>query len=94
VNKRYALHKLFDFGDAIISLRNGRSFLATIDFKNKYISKFKRKRISQENMRFNILVFNWTANKYEEVDAKEIVYMTPLARILNNESPELIREVK
>ncbi|MCP3899157.1 MAG: hypothetical protein GY707_05535 [Desulfobacteraceae bacterium] len=128
MNKRYALHKLYEFGDAIISMKDGTSFLATTDFKNEHIWKIRRygienllksvlptltkkdiaKLVQMEQVHIlkdekairklkmyelmsvlrglvgRILVFNWTDNKYEVVYNNEIVYMTPLAKVLNN----------
>ena len=89
MNKRYALHKLHEFGDAVISMKDGRSFLATTDFKNKYIQKIRRNRDMFRELKGKILVFNWTENKYEPIYSNNITYMTPLAKVLNNGSRDI-----
>ncbi len=128
MKKRYALHKLYEFGDAIITMQDGTNFLATTDFKNKYIWKVRRYEIenllksvlttltkkdmikldailkderkirklkmyelmaSLRSLVGRILVFNWTDNKYEIIYSSKIVYMTPLAKVLNNESRDI-----
>lgn len=87
MNKKYALGKLYEFGDAVINMRDGRSFLGTTDFSNKYIRRIRRKRIS--NLKGKIIVFNWTDNTYEDVLSHDISFMTPLAKVLNNEPREI-----
>ena len=82
----YALHKLYEFGDAIISTKNGRGFLATTDFSNKYIKRVRRFHC---NLKGKILVFNYTDWKYEAIHSNDITYITPLAKMLKNERPEL-----
>ena len=83
MNKKYALGKLYDFGDAIINMRDGRSFLATTDFSNKYIRRIRRKRVT--DLKGKIIVFNWTDFKYEPIMSHDITFMTPLSKILNNQ---------
>lgn len=87
MNKKYALSKLYDFGDAIVNLKDGRSFLATTDFSNKHIRKVRRKRIN--DLKGKIIVFNWTDYKYEDVLSHNITFITPLSKILNNEPREV-----
>lgn len=84
--KKYALGKLYEFGDAIVNLKNGRSFLATTDFSNKYIRKVRRKRIN--DLKGKIIVFNWTDYKYEDILSHDITFITPLSKILNNPGRE------
>lgn len=87
MNKRYTLHKLFEFGDAVIHMKNGRDFLATIDFNNNYIKKVKRPKFG--NLKRKVLVFNYTDWCFESIVSDDIVYITPLANILKNESPNI-----
>lgn len=86
MNKKYALTKLYDFGDSMVNMRDGRSFLATTDFSNKYIRKIRRQRVT--DLKGKIIIFNWTDNKYEAVLSHDIAFMTPLAKILNNKPRE------
>lgn len=83
MNKKYALHKLFEFGDAIIHLKTNRSILVTTDFSNKYIKRVRRQRLT--NLKGKILVFNWTDWKYEPVMSNDIIFITPLSKVLKNE---------
>lgn len=83
MNKKYALGKLYEFGDAVVNMRDGRSFLATTDFSNKYIRRIRRKRVV--NLKGKIIVFNWTDNVYEDILSHDISFMTPLGKILNNQ---------
>lgn len=87
MNKKYALGKLYEFGDAIVNMRDGSSFLATTDFSNKYIRRIRRKRIN--NLKGKIIVFNWTANSYEDIMSHDITFMTPLAKVLNNQDRDV-----
>jgi len=87
VNKKYALGKLYEFGDALVNMRDGRTFLATTDFSNKYIRRIRRKRVA--NLKGKIIVFNWSDNVYEDLLSHEISFLTPLGKILNNEPREV-----
>lgn len=71
-----------EFGDFILDLPNRRSIAATIDFSTKYIKSIRR----YERFQFkgNILVFNWTDNKFEALPTESIRSITPLSSILNN----------
>lgn len=87
MNKKYALSKLYEFGDSVVNMRNGTSFLATTDFSNKYIRRVRRYRIN--DLKGKIIVFNWTDFKYEAVVSHDISFLTPLAKVLNNEPREV-----
>lgn len=89
MNKRYALHKLYEFGDAFLSMKDGRSFLATTDFKNKYIRRIRRNRNDSKDLKGKLIVFNWTDNVYEAIYSNDIIYMTPLGKVLNNEPRDI-----
>jgi len=87
MKKYYALTKLRDFGDGIINMHDGRSFLATTDFSNKYIKKIRPKFV--KDLQFKLRIFNWTDYKYEVILAHDIAYITALGKILNNEPREV-----
>ena len=78
---------MHEFGDAIVNLRDGTSFLATTDFSNKYIRKVRRKRI--DDLKGKIIMFNWTEYKFEAIMSHDIQYLTALGRILNNGPQEV-----
>lgn len=84
--RKYALGKLYEFGDAIINLKSGRAFLATTDFSTKYIRKIRRKRV--KDLRGRIMLFNWSENKFEDILSSDISFITPLSKVLNNPERE------
>jgi len=81
MNKNVVLSSLRKSGDAVITVA-GKNILATIDFDNKYIKSKRRQFV--KFTRDNILVFNWTDNKFDLLNAKDIKYINPLQKVLNN----------
>ena len=87
MKKGYLLKAISGSGDCFLKIK-GRTDepLCTIDFSTKYI-KNKRKRL---RMRLDfgkskkILVFNWDADKFENIEPRDVLEYTPLASILNN----------
>ena len=108
MKKKYALSKLYSFGDALISLKNGKTVLGTTDFSTKYIRKTGKvanllalcTKVPTSKKKYDIiallrkthnkiLIFNWTDNKFDLIDCKDISFMTPLSKVLNNEPREI-----
>lgn len=88
MNKKYLLTKLYSFGDSVVSMTDGSSFLATTDFSLPYIKKRRRKHV--DDLRGRVIVFNFTDDKFDCIKTKDVWYITPLAKILDNPSREEI----
>lgn len=86
MNKRKAISLLQEFGDAIIYLTNRQPIAVTTDFSTPYIKNIRRYQRFQ--FKGNILVFNWTDNKFEAIPVKTLKSITPLSSILNNTRDE------
>lgn len=87
VNKRVALRQLNEYGDAIVDFVGGKEpVLVTTDFSTPYIRKVRR--MERFQLKGKILVFDWTNDKFDALGAKEIKYITPLAKVLNNPPKE------
>lgn len=89
INKKKALYLLSEYGDAIIDFfyippPNGPmdSVVVTTDFNNSYIRSINRTQ--RFSLKGNILVFNWTDNKFDAIPIKYIKNITPLSTILGN----------
>lgn len=80
--KNKLLYKLSMNGDSIVTIKNDSPICCTIDFKNDYISKFRRKYI--ENFEQCIQVFSWTDNSYRILEVDSILHIQPLSEVLGN----------
>jgi len=90
MHKRYLLTKLYEFGDAIINMKTGEAFLATADFSLPYIRKGRHKREHVADLFGKVILFNFTDNKYMCIEASKVQYLTPLSKILNNPSRDIM----
>lgn len=86
MNKKYMLSKMYAFGDAVITLHSGEAFLGTTDFSLPFIRKHRRKRF--DNLKGKVIVFNYTDNEFVCVNTRDIAYLNPLSKILNNPGRE------
>ena len=84
IGKKLAITLLNKNGDSIIEMMGGDTFGCTIDFSNKFIRRVRRtERFS--SLKGKILLFNWTDYKFNDIEVKNIMRITPLASILKNE---------
>jgi len=67
--------------DQVLSLKGKEAILATTDFRTKYIRRFRRPMIPKTG---DILVFDYSHNRFEKINANNITNMNPLAQVLNN----------
>lgn len=90
INKNYLIKTMKAYGDFVIDFYGDRigeqSICATIDFDNKYIRSIRR--TERFSFKGNILVFDWTNNKFDAIPLNKIKKVTPLASILQNKGPE------
>lgn len=88
MNKFQIVKQLRANGDSILTLGNGKeAILATTDFSTKYI---KRKRSQRYTIQKDcILLFSWTDDGFKNIKISDIKAITPLSKILNNQSPEI-----
>lgn len=89
MNKGKAVWLLRNQGDGILVHRDADTrlvseYLCTIDFKNRYIRKQTRGKKPWPKEKTDIVVFNWTTNKYWILNPKDIIKIQPLADVLNN----------
>ena len=78
---------MFAFGDAVMHMKDGSDVLATTDFSLPYIRRHRRKRV--ENLKGKIIVFNYTDNRFDCIFTNDVMFLTPLSKILNNFGREL-----
>ena len=83
IGKKYAIELLKRNGDSIIELTNGEAILATTNFDNKYIRRIRRTK--KFSLKGCILLFDWTNNKHDAINVRDIKKITPLSSILQNE---------
>ena len=91
MNKGQVIGLLKQHGDAILTCREYINrvstfsyHLCTLEFKEKYIkSKTKGKKPWPKN-KTDIVVFDWTENKYWIVNPSTIIKLQPLAEVLQN----------
>jgi hypothetical protein len=94
MNKGRVIGLLKQHGDAILATIDKKTgivsdHLCTLDFKNKYIkSKTNGKKPWPKN-KTDIVVFNWTENRYWVMNPNIVVRITPLATVLLNKAPEI-----
>ncbi len=82
INKKRAISLLQEFGDSVIDLYNGTPSVVTIDFSTPYIKTIRRTERFQ--FKGNVLIFNWTTNKFEAIPVRDIKAISPLSNILKN----------
>lgn len=82
MNKKYLLSKMYAFGDAVVNMKDGTAFLATTDFSLPYIRKKRRKRF--DNLKGKVIVFNYSDDSFECIFTNDVIFLTPLAKILDN----------
>jgi len=91
MNKGRVIGLLKQYGDGILTIGNPKKetavyYLCTLDFKNQYIkNRTKRKKPWPKN-KTDIVVFNWTDNKYSILNPEIVTKVTPLSEILGNKS--------
>ena len=89
MNKGKVIGLLKQHGDAILSFKDDKTHnisnhLCTLEFKNKYIkSKTKGKKPWPRN-KSDIVVFNWTENRYWILNPEYVIRIQALADILQN----------
>jgi len=91
INKKFLIKMMSNYGDFIIDFQNKvvngewvnrEPICATTDFSTKYIRNIRR--TERFPFKGNILVFNWTDNKFEAIPLKTIKGISPLSSILKN----------
>ena len=90
MNKGRVIGLLKQHGDAILTVAQDRiisNHLCTIDFKNKYIKNRTHGRKPWPKDKTDIVVFDWTDNKYWILNPNIVKKMTPLSEVLNNVGP-------
>lgn len=85
IGKKAAIALLVKNGDSLVEMRHGEDFVGTTDFSNKYIRRVRRTE-RFNSLKGKILIFNWTAYKFDAIDVKNIFRITPLSSILQNEA--------
>ena len=86
MNKFQIVNQLRNNGDSIVTLSNGNSIGATLEFGEKYIRKLRSQRFTIQ--KDCILLFSWTDNAFKNIKVADIRSITPLAKMLNNIAPE------
>lgn len=76
-------------GDAILTFRNSKDkavtyHLCTLDFKNKYIKTRTRGKKPWPKNKTDIVVFDWTDNRYWIFNPNDILKIQPLGEVLQN----------
>lgn len=83
MNKKKALFLLTEFGDAVLEFNNNSEpCLVTTDFSEPYIRSIRR--TEKFPLKGNILLFNWTDNKFAAIPTNTIKNIIPLSTILRN----------
>ena len=95
MNKGRVIGLLKQHGDAILSFKENTNInyhLCTLDFKNKYIkSRTKGKKPWPKN-KTDIVVFDWTENKYWILNPQNVIKIQPLSEVLQNKGNPLGKE--
>jgi len=92
MNKGRVIGLLKQHGDAILTCidpksREVNNHLCTIEFKNKYIKNRTRGKKPWPKNKTEIVVFNWTEDRYWILDPAIVKKITPLAEMLKNVGP-------
>lgn len=84
INKKTALFLLNQYGDSVIDFMDRRreSIVGTVEFNNKYIKSIRRTQ--RFPLKGNILIFDWTNNKFDAIPLRDIRVISPLSAILGN----------
>lgn len=89
MHKFHAIKQLRFNGDSIITLGGGQeAILATTSFSERYIKRKRSQRFTM--LKDSILLFSWTDDKFRHVKVQDIKTITPLSKVLNNISPEIV----
>ena len=93
MNKGRVIGLLKQHGDAIlthINEHNKTSYnLCTLDFKNQHIKKRTKGKKPWPKNKTDIVVYNWTEDRFWILNPKYILHLQPLSEILNNFSNPL-----
>lgn len=87
IGKKLAIHLLAANGDSIIEAVGMEPSLCTTDFSNKFIRRVRRTE-RFPTLKGRILLFNWTTYKFDAIEVKNIIRITPLAEVLDNKGAE------
>jgi len=95
MNKGRVIGLLKQHGDAILTTINPTSRelkhnLCTIEFKNKYIKNRTRGKKPWPKNKTEIVVFDWTEDRYWILDPTIVKKITPLAEVLKNVGPPVL----
>jgi hypothetical protein len=97
MNKGRVIGLLKQHGDAILTIKDPKPpfikyNLCTLDFKNTYIkSQTKGKKPWPKN-KTDIVVYDWTDNRYLIIHPVDIVHLQPLSEVLKNTGNPLRKE--
>lgn len=89
MNKGRVIGLLKQHGDAVLTVKAtkqnlGGHHLCTLDFKNKYIKQKTKGKKPWPKNKTDIVVFNWTENRYWVFNPEFISKVQPLSDILQN----------
>lgn len=89
MNKGRVIGLLKQHGDAVLTTTTTKQSkpsydLCTLDFKNKHIKSRTRGKKPWPKNNTDIVVFNWTEDKYWILNPKLVIKITPLSDILKN----------
>tara|TARA_R110000851_G_scaffold142629_1_gene281323 strand:- start:462 stop:746 length:285 start_codon:yes stop_codon:yes gene_type:complete len=94
MNKGRVIGLLKEQGDGILTYKDPKTrvitdHLCTLDFKNKYIKTRTKGKKPWPKNKTDIVVFNWTENRYWILCPEHVLKVHPLAHILRNPKVEL-----
>ncbi len=89
MNKGRVIGLLKQHSDVVLSFKDPKNndlshYLCTLEFKKKYIKSRTRGKNPWPKNKTDIVVFNWTQNKYWIFNPEFIIKMQPLSEILKN----------
>ena len=93
MNKGRVIGLLKQHGDAILTYTDSRELkhsLCTLDFKNKYIKNRTRGKKPWPKNKTDIVVYNWSDDRYWILDPAIVKKIIPLAEVLKNVGPPVL----
>ena len=94
MNKGKVIGTLKQHGDVTLTHRDRKTrvithHLCTLEFKNKYIKSMTKGKKPWPKNKTDIVVFNWTTNRYWVFNPEFIISLQPLSEVLRNPSKPL-----